>query len=308
MKILVTGGNGMVGKNILTHQQSKKYEIIAPTKNELNLLNYSDVEKYFKLNKPDIIIHAAGIVGGIQANILNPVKFLVDNIDIGRNVLIAARETNIKKFINLASSCMYPRAAKNPLTENLVLQGELEPTNEGYALAKIFSTRLCEYISREEASFLYKTLIPSNLYGFFDKFDPQNSHMLPAVIKKIHDAKEQGLKSVDIWGDGKAKREFMFAEDLVDFIFFSVENLEKLPQNINVGVSKDYSINEYYEVIAKIVGYNGKFIHDISKPVGMKQKLIDSSKVNGLGWKPKTSLEEGIKKTYEYYRKEILKQ
>ncbi|PIV94765.1 MAG: GDP-fucose synthetase, partial [Flavobacteriaceae bacterium CG17_big_fil_post_rev_8_21_14_2_50_33_15] len=272
------------------------------------LLNYSDVEKYFKLNKPDIIIHAAGIVGGIQANILNPVKFLVDNIDIGRNVLIAARETNIKKFINLASSCMYPRAAKNPLTENLVLQGELEPTNEGYALAKIFSTRLCEYISREEASFLYKTLIPSNLYGFFDKFDPKNSHMLPAVIKKIHDAKEQGLKSVDIWGDGKAKREFMFAEDLVDFIFFSIENLEKLPQNINVGVSKDYSINEYYEVIAKIVGYNGKFIHDISKPVGMKQKLIDSSKANGLGWKPKTSLEEGIKKTYEYYRKEILKQ
>ncbi len=308
MKILVTGGNGMVGRNILEHQQSKRHEIIAPTKSDLNLLDYSEVEKYFQQNNPEIIIHAAGIVGGIQANILNPVKYLIDNLDIGRNVLMAAKETRIKKVINLASSCMYPRAAKNPLTENLILQGELEPTNEGYALAKIFSTRLCEYINKEDSFCVYKTLIPCNLYGFFDKFDPQNSHMLPAVIKKIHEAKVQGLKSVDIWGDGKAKREFMFAEDLVDFIYFSIDNLEQLPQNINVGLGTDYSINQYYEVIAKVVGFQGEFIHDLSKPVGMKQKLIDSSKANKLGWKPKTSLEHGITKTYEYYLKEILKQ
>jgi GDP-L-fucose synthase len=307
MKILVTGSNGMVGRNILMHQLSKKYKLIAPTKSELNLLDYSEVEKYFKLNKPDIIIHAAGIVGGIQANMVNPVKFLIDNTDMGRNVLMAAREANIKKLINLASSCMYPRNAKNPLSENLILKGELEPTNEGYALAKIFATRLCEYITREDRAFFYKTIIPCNLYGKFDKFDPQNSHMLPAVIKKIHEAKVNKENILEIWGDGTAKREFMFVEDLVDFIYFAIENLEKLPQNINVGLGTDYSINKYYKVIAKVVGYKGEFIHDLSKPVGMKQKLIDSCEANKLGWKPKTSLENGIKKTYEYYINEILK-
>ncbi len=303
MKILVTGGNGMVGKNILTHQESDKYKIIAPTRKELNLINYKDVESYFLLNKPDIVIHAAGVVGGIHANILNPVKFLVDNTDIGRNVLIAAKEANIKKMINLASSCMYPRFAKNPLIESLILQGELEPTNEGYALSKIYSTRLCEYISKEDSSFIYKSIIPCNLYGYFDKFDPNNSHMLPAVIKKIHEAKVQDLKTVEIWGNGKAQREFMFAEDLADFIYFAVENLEKLPQNTNVGLNKDYSINEYYKIISKVIGFKGDFTHNLSKPIGMKRKLIDSGAANKLGWKPKTSLEDGIKKTYEYYKK-----
>ena len=307
MKILVTGGNGMVGRNILTHQQSNSYKIIAPSREELNLLNYKEVENYFLLNKPDLIIHAAGHVGGIHANMLNPVKFLVNNTDIGRNVLMAAKESNIEKVINLASSCMYPRFAKNPLDESLILQGELEPTNEGYALSKIYSTRLCEYIRKESPSFLYKTIIPCNLYGYFDKFDPNNSHMLPAVIKKIHEAKILDLDTVEIWGDGEAQREFMFAEDLGDFIYFAVENLEKLPQNINVGLNQDYSISEYYKAIAKVIGFKGDFIHDLSKPVGMRQKLIDSSMANKLGWKPKTSLEDGIEKTYQYYKKNILK-
>lgn len=296
----------MVGKNILTHPQSKQHTIIAPTRKELDLLNYTNVETYFEKTKPDIIIHAAGIVGGIQANIASPVKFLVENNEIGKNVLMASRKSNIKKLINLASSCMYPRAAKNPLSEDLILKGELEPTNEGYALAKIFTIRLCEYINREDNSFLYKTLIPCNLYGKFDKFDPQNSHMLPAVIKKIHEAKTGNASSVEIWGDGSARREFMFAEDLVDFIYLAIDNIEKLPQDINVGLGKDYTINQYYQVIANVIGYNGVFKYDLSKPVGMKQKLIESSKANQLGWKPKTSLESGIEQTYDYYLKNIL--
>lgn len=306
MKILITGGNGMVGKNILVHKQSRQHTIIAPTRTQLDLLNYSDVETFLKLNKPDVLIHAAGIVGGIQANISNPVRFLVENNEIGKNVLMASKKTNIKKLINLASSCMYPREAKNPLTEDLILKGELEPTNEGYALAKIFTTRLCEYINREDSTFFYKTIIPCNLYGKFDKFDPKNSHMLPAVIKKIHEANISKIDVVEIWGDGTAKREFMYTEDLVDFIYLAIHNIEKLPQDINVGLGEDYTINQYYEVIAKVVGYEGVFRHDLSKPVGMRQKLIESSKANTLGWKPKTSLENGIKQTYDYYLKNIL--
>lgn len=307
MKILVTGGNGMVGKNILIHKESQKHTFIAPSKSELNLLDYTKVKSFLEINKPDVVIHAAGVVGGIHANISNPVKFLVENTDMGKNVIMASKEANIKKLLNLASSCMYPRTAKNPLSEDLILKGELEPTNEGYALAKIFSTRLCEYISREDSTFCYKTIIPCNLYGWFDKFDPKNSHMLPAVIKKIHEAKHNGDNTVEIWGDGTAKREFMFAEDLVDFIHLALNDLESLPQEVNVGLGKDYTINQYYEVIARVIGFKGVFQHDLSKPIGMKQKLIDSSKANALGWKSQTSLENGIKQTYDYYLNNILK-
>jgi GDP-L-fucose synthase len=307
MRILLTGGNGMVGKNILSHKLSQQHTIIAPTRTELDLLNYEHVKSFIKLNSPDVIIHAAGIVGGIQANIKNPVKFLVENIEMGKNVLLASKEAKIKKLINLASSCMYPRDAKNPLAEDLILKGELEPTNEGYALAKIFSTRLCEYINREDCTFFYKTIIPCNLYGRFDKFDLNNSHMLPAVIKKIHEAKQNDDNRVEIWGDGTVKREFMFAEDLVDFIYVAIHNIETLPQDINVGLGKDYSINQYYEIIAKVIGFKGIFRHDLAKPIGMKQKLIDSSKANALGWSSKTSLENGIRQTYDYYLNNILK-
>lgn len=308
MKILLTGGSGMVGRNILIHPMSAKHEIITPSRNELDLLNYSEVQNYINLNNPDVVIHAAGIVGGIQANIKNPVKFLIENMDMGRNVIMASRKANIKKLINLGSSCMYPRNAKNPLSESLILQGELEPTNEGYAIAKIFAARLCEYINKEDNSFFYKTVIPCNLYGFYDKFDPDHSHMLPAVIRKISEAKESNKNTVEIWGNGEAKREFMFAQDLVDFIYLSIEKIEELNQNTNVGLGRDYTINQYYNVIAEVIGYNGNFVHDLSKPEGMKQKLIDSSKAIKLGWKPKTSMKTGIKKTYNYYLKEILKQ
>ncbi len=294
----------MVGRNITEYKKSVNYTLLTPSSKELNLLDRFSVDAYFKNNKIDVVIHSAGIVGGIQANMANPVKFLVDNTQMGLNIIMSAKEAGIKKFINMSSSCMYPREAINPLGEELILKGELEPTNEGYAIAKITSTRLCEYINKEDNNFLYKTVIPCNLYGKYDKFDPKHSHMLPAVIQKVHEAKESNIDS-DIWGSGEARREFMYAEDLADFIYYALENFDKMPQNINVGLGYDYTINEYYQAIAKVIGFKGKFIHDLTKPIGMKQKLIDDSKLKEFGWSHKTSLEDGIKKIYQYYLEEV---
>lgn len=303
MRILLTGGSGMVGRNILDFNDGR-FDFISPGSSELNLLDYGQVNSYLKEVNPELVIHAAGRVGGIQANMAQPVSFLVENLEMGKNIILASKELNIKRLINLSSSCMYPRNAKNPLSEDLILKGQLEPTNEGYALAKIFSTRLCEYINKENPDFEYKTIIPCNLYGKYDKFDPKHSHMIPAVIRKIHEAKVRGLEKIDIWGDGTARREFMYSGDLADFIFFAISNFNDLPQNINVGLGYDYSINEYYEMVADVVQFEGKFEHDLSKPTGMKQKLIDNSEINRLNWRHKTSLREGIIKTYKYFLEE----
>ena len=301
MKVLITGASGMVGKNLSSHEGMKSYELLTPSSSELNLLDEQSVKSYLQRNMPDLIVHCAGRVGDIQANIKHPVDFLIQNLEMGKNLVLAARDLKIKKIINLGSSCMYPRDAENPLREETILKGELEPTNEGYAIAKVSVARLCEYINREDETFIYKTLIPCNLYGYHDKFDPKHSHMIPAVIRKIHEAKESDSGEIDIWGDGEARREFMFAEELSDFITYAIPKLEQMPNYLNVGLGYDYSINEYYKVIANVVGYKGKFVHDLTKPVGMKQKLVDVSKLNNFGWESKLSLEDGIKKTYNYF-------
>lgn len=308
MTILLTGGTGMVGKNILEYNNNitNPYTILSPSRSTLNLEDYNAVNNYIKKHKPDYIIHAAGLVGGIQDNIARPVNFLVTNLEIGKNLILAAKDNKVKHFINLSSSCMYPREAVNPLGEELILKGELEPTNEGYALAKIVTTRLCEYINKEDNYYQYKTVIPCNLYGKYDKFSPQHSHMVPAVIRKIDEAKINGEEQITIWGTGEARREFMYAEDVADFIFYAIEHFETMPQNINVGLGYDYTINEYYEKIAEVIGYKGSFVHDTTKPVGMMQKLIDDTKLNTFGWKAKTALVEGLKKTYNYYKSEVL--
>lgn len=304
MKILLTGANGMVGKNILDVAKKYQHKFLSPSSKELDLLDANATQLYIQKHKPDMVIHAAGIVGGIQANMAQPVKFLVDNMQMGLNILTSANNNNIDLFLNLSSSCMYPRDALNPLSEDLILKGELEPTNEGYALAKITSTRLCEYICKENPERLYKTIIPCNLYGRFDKFDPNYSHMIPAVIRKIDEAKKAKQQEVDIWGDGEARREFMYAEDLAEFVFYAIDNFEAMPQNLNVGLGIDYTINEYYQAIAKVIGFTGTFKHDLSKPTGMKQKLIDDKKLKEFGWAYKTELEAGIQKTYEFYLSE----
>ena len=305
MKILLTGSRGMVGNNIAKHSLAQNHEILTPTSAELNLLDSESVQNYIGTNKPDMVIHAAGIVGGIQANMAEPVRFLVDNMQMGLNILTASKTHKVKRFMNLSSSCMYPRDAQNPLSEGLILKGELEPTNEGYAIAKVASTRLCEYINREDESFLYKTVIPCNLYGKYDKFDPEHSHMIPAVIRKINDAKNNNLESIDIWGDGLARREFMYAADFADFVYYAIDNFETMPQNINVGLGHDYTINEYYQKIADVIGYQGEFTHELSRPTGMQQKLIDDTRLKKFGWQYQTPLEQGIQKTYDYFLNEV---
>jgi nucleoside-diphosphate-sugar epimerase len=303
MKILITGSTGMVGKNILNSINFANFEILAPNRKTLDLLDYYKTEEYIRTNMPDLIIHAAGKVGGIQANIKDPVGYMIENIDMGRNIIMAAKNNNIYNLINIASSCMYPKNFTEPLLESHILKGELEPTNEGYALAKIMSTRLCQYISDADELFNYKTVIPCNLYGKYDKFDPANSHMLPAIIKKIHEAKLKNEKEVVIWGDGEARREFMYAEDLADFLFFAINNFHKMPDIINVGLGFDYTINEYYRIVTKLIGYEGRFVHDLSKPVGMKRKIVDITKLNNFNWKHSTTIEKGIEETYKYYLK-----
>ncbi|WP_417423413.1 GDP-L-fucose synthase family protein [Hoeflea sp.] len=302
MKILLTGGSGMVGRNIRDHAIAGRHDLIAPRSAELDLTDSAASEAYIARTKPDLIIHAAGRVGGIQANVADPVGFLVDNLDMGRNIVMAARKAGVPRLLNIGSSCMYPRAAPNPLEESSVLTGELEPTNEGYALAKVMTARLCDYVSQSTPELAYKTLIPCNIFGIHDKYDPAVSHLLPAIIRKVDQAKRSGVDSVEIWGDGEARREFMFATDLADGIWTAVARFDELPGMMNIGVGKDHSINDYYAAVARVIGWNGTFIHDLSKPVGMKQKLVSVRLQQAFGWMPQTPLDEAIAITYSHFR------
>lgn len=306
IKILLTGGGGMVGRNLLDHPAIGEFDVLAPRSRELDLLDFAAVQAYLQKHQPDMVIHAAGKVGGIQANMREPVGFLMDNLDMGRNIVWAAHQAGIKRLINLGSSCMYPRNHSEPLSEEMVLKGELEPTNEGYALAKVVTARLCEYIMRENATFQYKTLIPCNLYGRHDKFDPVHSHLIPAIIHKVYQAKQAGQTSVEIWGDGTARREFMYAGDLADAMVRAIKGFDSLPALMNVGLGYDYTINEYYQAAADVMGYTGGFSHDLSKPVGMARKLVSVERQKIWGWEAKSRLCEGIEKTYRFYLKEFL--
>lgn len=303
-RIFLTGGRGMVGHNFLEHTAASDFEIFAPTSTELDLRDYRAVVEALDRFQPDIVVHSAGKVGGIQANIREPVSFLLDNLDMGRNIVWASRNLGIIRLLNLGSSCMYPRDAANPLREEKVLKGEIEPTNEGYALAKVMVARLCEYICREQPELKYKTLIPCNIYGRYDKFDPHHSHMVPAIVHKLHQAKVAGSAFVDIWGDGKARREFMYSGDLADCMWAAVKRFDTLPGTMNVGMGYDLTVNEYYEAAARVVGYTGGFEHDLSKPVGMRQKLVSVDRATSWGWQAPTSLEQGLAKTYAYYLEE----
>ena len=306
MKILLTGGSGMVGKNILNFCESSDFNFLHPTRAELDLLNPVSINEYLKKNKPDVVIHSAGKVGGIQANIREPVSFLYENSLMGLNLIYSSNLVGIPNFLNLGSSCMYPKDAKNPLTEEQILTGELEPTNEGYAISKITSAKLCEYIVKENPKQNYKTIIPCNLYGLYDEFSPRSSHLVPAIIVKTINAIDNREDSIQIWGDGESRREFMFASDLADFIFFALQNIQKLPNFLNVGLGYDYSINEYYREVADVLGFNGSFEYDLSKPSGMKQKLTNIEKVSKLGWRAPSSLNDGLVKTIKYYKEDVI--
>ncbi|UYP67508.1 GDP-L-fucose synthase [Thalassobacter stenotrophicus] len=299
--MLLTGGSGMVGRNILEHTWAGAWTILAPGSRELDLTDARATTDYVAAHKPDLVIHAAGQVGGIQANMAHPVAFLERNTAMGRNIIMAAYQSGVRNFLNLASTCMYPRAAENPLREEMILTGALEPTNEGYALAKITATRLCQFIRREDNAAQYKTIIPCNLFGRHDKFDPKHSHLLPAIIHKVHLAKQNGETTVEIWGDGTARREFMYAGDLADALMKGASDIDALPELMNCGLGHDHTINAYYETVADVIGWEGTFTHDLSKPVGMKQKLCAIDRQTEWAWSAPTSLRDGIKSTYEFY-------
>lgn len=300
-KIYITGGSGLVGRNLRENEILAKSEILAPTHAELDLTDYNAVYSFIKEEKPDLIIHTAGLVGGIAANMADPYGFFTNNALMGINLVRAAKELGVKTFLNLSSSCFYPCGAVNPLKEDVILTGAFEKTNEGYGLAKASILKMCEYVTEQFDGFNYKTLIPCNLYGRYDKFSPQKSHLIPAIIRKVADAKANGDKSIEIWGDGESRREFMYAGDFAQIVPQILEKFDEIPSVMNIGLGHDYTINEYYQMIAKVIGVEVEFTHDLTKPSGMRQKLLDISKQKEFGFESRFSLEEGIRKTYEYY-------
>ena len=297
----ITGGRGMVGRNLKDHKKSREYKIISPSRKELDLTKENEVIAFLGDNQIDTVIHCAGRVGGIQANINNPVEFLLDNTKISFNVISASAQQRIKNFINVGSSCMYPITAENPLKEEYLGTGKFEPTNEGYAIAKFSSQRLCSYLDKAHSAFNYKTIVPCNIYGKYDNFDPVSAHLLPSIIRKVHESKSKVDKVIEIWGDGSVRREFMFAEDLSDAIWFCLENIERLPNTSNVGLGYDFSIAEYYSIVADVLDVECTYKYNLSKPVGMQRKLVDNTVLKKLGWSSSTNIKEGIKKTYSYY-------
>jgi len=300
MKILLTGGTGMVGHNFFEKATKLGFKVLAPNSKELNLLCSSSTERWFEQNSVDMIIHTAGRVGGIQANIASQVSFLIENSDMARNLFITASAAGVKKGINLGSSCMYPKFAENPLKESEILNGQFEPTNEGYALAKVFAFKLCQYLS-EQGKVSYKTILPCNIFGKYDNYEDNRSHMIPAVIKKIHNAKVKHLSSVEIWGDGSARREFMNVSDLADCLVYGVNNFKSMPDLMNVGTGVDYSILEYYKMVSDVIGFKGEFTFNLCKPIGMKQKLVDVSLAADWGWRSQISIEDGLSDAYSYF-------
>ena len=304
-RIALFGSSGMVGQNLI-ELSPDNIDLICPSSKEVDLTQKHLVKEYISDQKPELIINCAGKVGGIQANMAEPYDFFLQNLLINQNLILSAKESKVKYFLNFGSSCMYPRNAINPLKEESLLTGELEPTNEGYALSKIVAQRMIQYLNMEDRTISYKTLIPCNLYGKYDKFDSHNAHMIPAVISRIHKAVISNADEIKIWGDGTARREFMYAGDFAKIIWDMIPIFKSIPQTMNIGLGVDYSILDYYKAIAKIIGFKGRFAFDLDKPIGMKQKLVDNSIQNKLNLGVKHSIEDGIKLTYNYYLKNIL--
>jgi len=304
IKIYIAGHNGMVGSAIWRSLKSKGYKnLIGKSSTELDLRNYQDVISFLNYEKPDVIIDAAARVGGILANNNYPYQFIMENLQIQNNLIDSALKSGVEKFIFLGSSCIYPRLAPQPLKEEYLLTDTLEPTNEWYAIAKIAGIKVCEAI-RKQFSKDYVSLMPTNLYGTHDNFDLNTSHVLPAMIRKFHEAKLNNNASVTLWGTGTPMREFLFVDDMAEAVVFALEN--KLPNYLyNVGTGQDLTIKELAESIQKIVGHQGEIIWDNTKPDGTPRKLMDVSKMNNLGWKHQVNFEEGIKRTYDWFLENI---
>ena len=300
-KIFVAGHKGMVGSSLVREFQKTNYKILTVDKKKLDLKNQTKVEKWVKKSKPDIIVIAAAKVGGIKHNSTYPANFIYDNLTISTNIIHSAYKNKVQKLINLGSACIYPKLCKQPIKEEYLLTGELEKTNEAYAIAKIAALKMCQYYNKQFKT-NYLSLQPTNLYGYNDNFNLKSSHVLPALIRKFHEAKINKKKSVEIWGTGKATREFMFVDDLASAIKFLISKKFKMDV-INVGSGEEISIKKLAEKIKSIIGYDGKIIFNTKYPDGTPRRIVSSKKINQLGWKSKIKLNDGIKLTYNYFLK-----
>lgn len=299
-KIYLAGHRGLVGSAIKRKLESLGYNnLITRTHSELNLTNQSQVNSFFETEKPDYVFLAAAKVGGIHANNTYPAEFIRDNLQIQTNIIDAAWQNQVKKLQFLGSSCIYPKFAPQPISEASLLTGELEATNEWYAIAKIAGIKMCQAY-RQQYGFKAISLMPTNLYGIGDNFHPENSHVLPALIRRFHEAKEEGKTEVIVWGTGTPKREFIYVEDLADAAVFLMANYDS-EEIVNVGVGEDVSIAELANLIKETVGFQGELKFDPSKPDGTPRKLLNISRLKSLGWSPKTTLAEGIKSTYAWF-------
>lgn len=299
-KIYVAGHRGLVGSAIVRNLEERGYRnIICRTHKELDLTRQADVEKFFEEEKPEYVFLAAAKVGGIYANNTRPAEFIYDNLMIESNIIHSAYKYGVKKLLFLGSSCIYPKFASQPIKEEYLLTGELEPTNEAYAIAKITGIELCKFYRRQYGCDFISAM-PTNLYGINDNFDLETSHVLPALIRKFHEAKINNQEEVVIWGTGKPLREFMYVDDLADALVHLMLNYSD-EIHVNMGTGKDLSIGELAQIVKEVVGYEGKIVNDLSKPDGTPRKLLDVSRLEATGWKYKTELREGIEKVYKWY-------
>jgi GDP-L-fucose synthase len=310
-KIYIAGHRGLVGSAIVRSLKARGFtNLLIRTHKELDLTNQIDVQDFFKQEGPDYVILAAGKVGGIYANNTYPADFIYQNLMIEANVINAAHENKVKRLLFLGSTCIYPKAVEQPMREDAILTGILEPTNEPYALSKITGIKLCESYNRQyDADF--RSVMPTNLYGINDNFHFENSHVIPALMRRFHEAKMNNDAKVVVWGTGNAMREFLYVDDMATASLFVLEldkktyldNTKPMLSHINIGTGVDVTIREMAETMRKVVGFNGKLIFDHTKPDGTPRKLIDVSRLSSIGWKYKTELEDGLKKTYSWFLK-----
>jgi GDP-L-fucose synthase len=308
-KIYIAGHRGMVGSAIVKHLKARGFgNIITRTHQELDLTNQCSVQDFFLQERPDFVVIAAAKVGGIYANNTYPAEFIYQNMMIEINVIHAAYKTNVRRLLFLGSTCIYPREVDQPMCEDALLTGVLEPTNEPYAIAKIAGIKLCESYNRQYGTD-FRSIMPTNLYGINDNFHPDNSHVIPALIRRFHEAKINNNLTVEVWGTGNARRDFLYVDDMADASLYVLEldeqtyksNTQPMISHINIGTGRDLTIKELVQTLKEVIGYKGEVTFDKTKSDGAPRKLIDVNRINNMGWRSKSDLKDGLSKTYKWY-------